>query len=62
MYGKTFSSEFIFFFLQKIKKSPSTIQKLLKIIYVYEAETLKRIGVFSTIECIKHFNMGKDTL
>ena len=31
-------------------------------IYVYEAETLKFIGVFSTVECAKQFKIGKDTL
>ena len=72
MYGKTFSPEFIS--MQKrdkkginnpmygIKKSSATIAKLQKLVYVYEAETLKNIGVFSTVECIKHFKMGKDTL
>ena len=44
------------------KKSPTTIAKLQKLVYVYEAETLKFIGVFPTVECIKHFKMGKDTL
>ena len=44
------------------KKSPATIAKLQKLIYVYEADTLKNIGVFSTVECTKHFKMGKDTL
>ena len=72
MFGKTFSPEFIY--MQKrdkkglnnpmygIKKSPATIAKLQKLIYVYEAESLKKIGVFSTVDCIKHFKMGKDTL
>lgn len=27
-----------------------------------EAETLKYIGVFPTVECVKYFKMGKDTL
>ena len=31
-------------------------------VYVYEAETLKFIGEYSTVECSKHFKMGKDTL
>ena len=72
MFGKTFSLEFIE--MQKrdkkginnpmfgIVKSPATIAKLQKLVYVYEADTLKNIGVFSTVECIKHFKMGKDTL
>lgn len=45
-----------------IKKSPAIIAKLQKLIYVYEADTLKYIGVFSTVKCIKYFKMGKDTL
>jgi group I intron endonuclease len=72
MYGKTFSPEFIS--MQKrnkkginnpmygIKKSQTTIAKLQKLVYVYDADTLKNIGVFSTLECIKQFKMGKDTL
>jgi len=72
MFGKTFSSEFISMQTRDKKgknnpmfgtvKSPATIAKLQKLVYVYEAETLKRIGVFSTVECSKHFKMGKDTL
>ena len=72
MFGKTFSPEFISMQTRDrkglnnpmfgIKKSPVTIAKLQKLVYVYEAETLKMIGVFSTVECIKHFKMGKDTL
>ena len=72
MYGKTFSIEFLS--MQKrnrkginnpmfgYKKSPATILKLQKLVYVYEADTLKYIGVFSTVECFKHFKMGSDTL
>ena len=75
MYGKTFSPEFIS--MQKIdkkgknnpmfgvKKSSTTIAKIQKLVYVYEAEgsaTIKYIGVFPTVECAKHFKMGKDTL
>ena len=72
MYGKTFSSEFISMQTRDkkgvnnpmfgIKKSPTTIAKLQKLVYVYETETLNLIGIFSTVECIKHFKMGKDTL
>ena len=75
MYGKTFSPEFIS--MQKrdkkgknnpmfgVKKSSATIAKIQKLVYVYEAEgsaTIKYIGVFPTVECAKHFKMGKDTL
>lgn len=45
-----------------LKKSPATIAKLQKWVYVYEADSLKIIGVFSTIRCIKHFKIGGDTL
>lgn len=72
MYGKTYSPEFISMQTRNkkginnpmfgIKKTPITIAKLQKLVYVYEADTLKNIGVFSTVECIKHFKMGKDTL
>lgn len=72
MFGKTFSSEFISMQTRNKKgknnpmfgivKSPATIDKLQKLVYVYEAETLKRIGVFSTVECYKYFKMEKDTL
>ena len=72
MFGKTFSPEFISMQTRDkkgvnnpmfgTKKSPTTIAKLQKLVYVYEAETLKFIGVFPTVECIKHFKMGKDTL
>ena len=43
-------------------KSPATLAKLHKLVYVYEADTRKLIGTFSTVECSKHFKMGKDTL
>jgi group I intron endonuclease len=72
MFSKTFSSEFIAMQTKDRKgknnpmfgiiKSPATILKLHKLIYVYEAENLKRIGVFSTVECTKQFKIGKDTL
>nr|YP_010044359.1 GIY-YIG endonuclease [Trametes versicolor]QPF23600.1 GIY-YIG endonuclease [Trametes versicolor]WVH38352.1 GIY-YIG endonuclease [Trametes versicolor] len=72
MFGKTYASEFLS--MQKrdkkgknnpmfgIKKSPATIAKLQKLVYVYEADSLKLTGVFSTIQCIKHFKIGGDTL
>ena len=75
MFGKTFSpppGEFISMQTRDIKgvnnpmygvkKSPATIAKLQKLVYVYEAESLNLIGIFSTVECIKHFKMGNDTL
>ena len=72
LYGKNLSSEFIYMQTRNKKginnpmfgktKSLETIKKLQKMVYVYEAETLKFIGEYSTVECSKHFNMGKDTL
>nr|QTG38649.1 hypothetical protein [Ganoderma sp. TQC-2021a] len=72
MFGKTFSSEFLSMQTRNRKgknnplfgtvKSPATIAKSQKLVFVYEAETLKRIGVFSTVECSKHLKLGKDTL
>ena len=72
MYGKNYSPEFIAMQTRDKKginnpmygsiKSPSTIAKLQKLVYVYEADNRKLVGVFSTVECSKHFKMGKDTL
>ena len=72
MFGKTFSPEYLSMQTRdrkgvnnpmfEVKKSPDTIAKLEKLVYVYEADTLKFIGLFPTVECIKHFKMGKDTL
>jgi len=72
MFGKTFSPEFIAMQIRDRKgknnsmfgkiKSPNTIAKLQKLVYVYEADNLKLIGIFPTVECAKLFKMGKDTL
>ena len=43
-------------------KSFSTIVKLVKLVYVYNALDMSFIGEFSTVNCSKHYNMGKDTL
>lgn len=43
-------------------KSASTIAKLTKLIYVYNSNDFTFIGEFSTVNCSKNFNMGKDTL
>ena len=43
-------------------KSISTIAKLTKLVYVYNALDLSLIGEYPTVKCSKHFNMGKDTL
>ena len=52
------------------KKSPTTLAKLIKLVYVYSSvlilylESKKGVYVFdrSTVECFKKFNLGKDTL
>lgn len=43
-------------------KSPSTIAKLTKLIYVYDSTTNKLLGVYPTVECCKYYHMGKNTL
>jgi len=43
-------------------KSALTIVKLTKLVYVYNSENMSFIGEFSTVNCSKEFNMGKDTL
>lgn len=72
MYGKPYSPEFIN--MQKrnktginnpqfgIVKSKETINKLTKLVYVYEYDTKKFIGSYRTIGCLKEFKMGTDTL
>lgn len=72
MTGREFSNEFIE--MQKLDKrgsnnpqfgvikSPATIAKLTKLVYVYNSEDMSYIGSFSTVQCSKNFKMGKDTL
>jgi hypothetical protein len=43
-------------------KKPSTIAKLVKNVYVYDAINYSHVGTFSTVECKKYFHMGYDTL
>ena len=43
-------------------KSPSTILKITKLVYVYNCLDMALIGEFSTVKCSKEFKMGKDTL
>lgn len=72
MFGKTFSPEFLEMQSRDKKgknnpmydliKSEATIAKLKKLIYVYDAETKNLINVLPTVECIKHFKIGKATL
>lgn len=72
LYGKPFSTEFLI--QQKVNregpnnpmfgvtKSPETIAKLQKWIYVYDYDTKEFLGSYTTVECSKKFKMGKDTL
>jgi sarcosine oxidase delta subunit len=43
-------------------KSPETIAKLQKFIYVYDSETKEFLGSYTTVGCAKYFKMGKETL
>jgi group I intron endonuclease len=43
-------------------KSPSTLAKITKIVYVYNSLDMSLIGEYSTVNCSKEFKMGKDTL
>ena len=43
-------------------KSATNIAKLTKIVYVYNCLDMSLIGEFTTVNCSKSFNMGKDTL
>ena len=44
------------------RKTLETIKKLVKIVSVYDYNTKELLGEFSTVNCSKEFNMGKDTL
>jgi hypothetical protein len=46
----------------RVIKTPETIAKLTKLVYVYNSLDMSFIGVFSTVNCSKEFKMGKDTL
>jgi hypothetical protein len=72
MFGKIKSKEFILMqnkdksginnpMFRKLKSS-STLSKITKLVYVYNCLDMSLIGEFSTINCSKHFKMGKDTL
>jgi hypothetical protein len=43
-------------------KSPETVAKLTKLVYVYNALNMSFIGSYSTVQCKKIFNIGYDTL
>jgi hypothetical protein len=72
MYDRTFSPDFIK--MQSCNKvgnnnpqfgkikSIKTINKLTKLVYVYDFINKNLIGSYSTIQCSKEFKMGKYTL
>src|SRR4029077_9625238 len=72
MTGKQFSPEFLYMQTRNkagkinpnygIKKSTSTLAKLIKLVYVYNSENMNYIGSFPTVVCSKTFKIGKDTL
>jgi group I intron endonuclease len=43
-------------------KSPSTLAKITKIVYVYNFSDMSLIGEYSTVNCAKKFKMGHETL
>lgn len=43
-------------------KSPSTIAKITKLVYIYNSSDMSYIGEYPTVKCSKIYNMGKDTL
>lgn len=73
MHGKVLSAEFLAMQDRDksgannpqygVVKSSLTIAKLTKLVYVYDLENNNTfIGEFSTVNCSKHFSIGKDTL
>jgi hypothetical protein len=72
MFGKEKSPEFIKMQLRdksgvnnpqyRVIKTPETIAKLTKLVYVYNYLDMSFIGQFSTVDCSKQFKIGKDTL
>lgn len=72
MFGKTSSLEFINIQTRDKnginnpmygrKKSIKTITKLQKLIYVYNADSSKLIGIYPTVQCTKNFKTGKGSL
>jgi hypothetical protein len=71
MVGRQFSKEFLE--MQKRNKagannpqygkikSAFTIAKLTKLVYVYNSDNMALIGTYSITQCVKEFNIGKDT-
>jgi hypothetical protein len=44
------------------KKSPITLAKIIKLVYVYNFEDMSFLGSYPTVECTNKFKLGKDTL
>ena len=51
----------IFLKIARVNGAP-TIAKITKLVYVYNCLDMSLIGEFSTVNCSKHFKIGKDTL
>lgn len=72
MSGKQFSPEFLHMQTRNkaginnpnygVKKSTTTLAKIIKLVYVYNSEDMNYIGSFPTVVCSKTFKIGKDTL
>ena len=72
MSGKQYSPEFLHMQTRSkadkknpnygVRKSSSTLAKIIKLVYVYNSEDLNYIGSFPTVICSKTFKIGKDTL
>jgi hypothetical protein len=46
-----------------VKKSDETLAKLRKMVYAYSVtDNYKLVGIYSTVECFRTFNMGYETL
>jgi len=72
MSGKQFSPEFLHMQTRNkvginnpnygVKKSTTTLAKIIKHVYVYNSEDMNYIGSFPTVVCSKTIKIGKDTL
>jgi hypothetical protein len=72
MFGEKKSKEFINMQIRNkfginnpqfgVTKTPETIAKITKLVFVYNYLDMSFIGQFSTVNCSKEFKMGKNTL
>lgn len=70
--GKQFSPEFLHMQTKDktgknnpcygLIKSDKTLEKLIKLVYVYNYEDMSYLGHYPTVETTKIFKLGKDTL